>query len=47
MKGFKSYSLNKDTDRHTHSDATENITYPYTRVVNIDRKPYLAITELF
>ena len=36
MKGFKSYSLNKKTDRQT--DMTENITYPLMRVVKIGSK---------
>ena len=35
VKGFKSYSLKRQTHRHTdkQTDMTENITYPHTRVV--------------
>ena len=37
VKGFKSYSLNRQTDRQTNrqTDMTENITYPHTQVVKI------------
>ena len=51
MKRFKSYSLNRQTHRRTdrrtdrqtdrQTDTTENITYPHSRVVNIQTQRVL------
>ena len=47
MKGFKSYSLNKQIDRQTdrQTDMTENIINPQTQVVMNAKLTTLAILE--
>ena len=51
-KAFKSYSLNRQTDRHTHTQAHrqtdgqyENITFPHTRAVIKNLKSCVCVKE--